>query len=107
MICQFNYQNRGHLIASGALTSHHEIGASEMGKARSTDAAPIRPVGSITVEMKEERSLRGARMTALRHSRNQIDGHFSFGCFDGCVRLSGGDGISFREDLVETGERFS
>ena len=38
-------------------------------------------------------------MTALRNSRNQIDGHFSFGCFYGCVSLSGGHGISFREDL--------
>ena len=45
-------------FASKALTSHHEISASEMGKPRSADTAPIRPVGSITVEMKR-REVRG------------------------------------------------
>ena len=85
-------------IASRVLTSHHEICASEMGEPGCTDTAPIWPIGPITVKVKEEEF--GSSLDAsLRHSRNQIDGHFSFGCFDGCVRLSWGNGISLGKDL--------
>jgi hypothetical protein len=85
-------------IASRVLTSHHEIGASEMGKARGADTAPIWPIGPVTVEVKEE-AFDSSQMAALRDSRNQINGHFSFGCFDGCVRLSWGHGKSLGKDL--------
>lgn len=63
--------------------SHHEIGAGEMGEARGADTAPIWPIGTV---------------------RNQINGHFSFGCFDGCVRLSWGHGKSLGKDLEMVNE---
>ena len=69
-----------------------------MGEARGADTAPIWPIGPVTVEVKEE-AFDSSQMAALRDLRNQINGHFSFGCFDGCVRLSWGHGISLGKDL--------
>ena len=69
-----------------------------MGETRGADTAPIWPIGPITVEVKEE-AFDTSQMPALRDSRNQINGHFSFGCFDSCVRLSWGHGISLGEYL--------
>jgi hypothetical protein len=36
-------------IASRVLTSHHEIGASQMGEPRGADTAPIWPIGPIAI----------------------------------------------------------
>jgi hypothetical protein len=47
----------------------------------------------------KEEEFGSSQMPALRNSRNQIDGHFTFGCFDRCVRLSRGHGVSLGEDL--------
>jgi hypothetical protein len=69
-----------------------------MGEARGADTAPIWPIGPVTVDVKEE-VVCSSQMPAMRNSRHQIDGHLSFGSFDGCVRLSWGYGVSFREDL--------
>jgi hypothetical protein len=69
-----------------------------MGEARGADTAPIWPIGPVTVEVKEE-AFDSSQMPALGDSRNQINGHFSFGCFDGCVRLSWGDRKSLGKDL--------
>lgn len=69
-----------------------------MGEARGADTAPIWAIGPVTVEVKEE-AFDGGQMPALRNSRNQINGHLSFGCFDGCVRLSWGHGISLGKYL--------
>ncbi len=69
-----------------------------MSEARGADTAPIWPIGSVTVEVKEE-VFGDSQMPALRNSRNQINGHLSFGCFDGCVGLSWRHGISLGEYL--------
>ncbi len=69
-----------------------------MGEARGADTAPIWPIGPVTVGVKEE-AFDSGQMLASRDSRNQINSHFSFGCFDGCVRLSWGHGKSLGKDL--------
>jgi hypothetical protein len=52
-----------------------------MGEARGTDTAPVWPVGAI---------------------RDEVDGHFTLGCFDGAVSLARRDRVTLAEELDGT-----